>query len=167
MFFLCLDYYLHMINISEEKAAELIRACQQEAEVAITEGNVPIACIITDSDGNILVTAHNTQNTDNDPTAHAEINALRKLGMLKQTRYLDGSVVFSNAATCSMCMSACIKAHIYDFYFGAEAEATMDPWISMKDVAAKSKNPVQIHGPILGQESAAQIARGRQLLAEK
>jgi tRNA(Arg) A34 adenosine deaminase TadA len=70
-------------------------------------------------DGNILVTAHNTQNTDNDPTAHGEINALRQLGKIRKSRYLDGCVVFGNAEICSMCASACVKSHIYSFYFGA------------------------------------------------
>ena len=156
-----------MLNILQEKSVELIRLCQEEAELAISEANVPIACIITDEQGNVLVTAHNTQNTENDPTAHAEINALRKLGQIKQTRYLDGCVVFSNAETCSMCMSACIKAHIYKYYFGAVAEPSMDPCITMQDIAAKSKNPIQISGSILEDECAAQIARGREVIASK
>ncbi|HEY4506647.1 MAG TPA: nucleoside deaminase [Candidatus Paceibacterota bacterium] len=150
-----------MPNITEDKSTQLIRMCQAEAEFAITEGNVPIASIITDSEGEVLVSAHNTQNTDNDPTAHAEINALRKLGKIKQSRYFDGCMIFSNAETCSMCMSACIKAHIRDFYFGAPAEPSMDPWVTMTDIAAKSKLPVQIHGPILGEECSAQILKGR------
>ncbi len=154
-------------SMKEERAEEIIRLCMQEAEIAIQERNTPIACIITGPDGTVLVTAHNTQNTNNDPTAHAEINALRMLGKLKGSRYLDGCVVFSNAATCSMCMSACIKAHIRDFYFGAPPEPSMDPWVTMEDIAAKSKLPVSIHGPILADECAAQIARGRAAIAGK
>jgi len=154
-------------NISEEKASEIIKLCQEETETAIKEGNVPISAIICDFDGNILVKAHNTQNIENDPTAHAEINAIRILCKLRKNRYLDNCVVFSNAETCSMCMSACIKAHIRHFFFGAPAEASMDPWITMKDIAAKSKLPVEIHGPILGKECAEQIKKGRELLANK
>lgn len=156
-----------MSPITAVRAEELIRECQTEAEKAIAEGNVPIACIITDLEGNVVVRAHNTQNTDSDPTAHAEVNALRALGKIKGTRYLDGYVVFSNAETCSMCGSACVKAHIRSFYYGAPAEPSMDPWITMQDIAAKSKLPVDIHGPILGDECASQIARGRQILGAK
>jgi tRNA(Arg) A34 adenosine deaminase TadA len=151
-------------NITPERTLELIGLCQDEAEVAIQEGNVPISTIITDSDGNILVTAHNTQNLDSDPTAHGEINALRKLGKIKGTRYLDGCVVFGNAEICSMCASACIKAHIYAFYYGAPAESSMDPWLPIPDIAKVSKKPIYVEGPILGDECAAQIARGRALL---
>lgn len=148
-------------NISAERAAELIKQCQQEAEVAISEGNVPISSIITDMDGNVLVTAHNTQNTDSDPTAHGEINALRMLGKQRGNRYLDGCVVFGNAEICSMCASACIKAHIYAFYYGAPAEPSMDPWLPITDIAKVSQHPLFIVGPILGDECAAQITRGR------
>jgi tRNA(Arg) A34 adenosine deaminase TadA len=148
-------------NISPERVIELIKLCQDEAEVAIQEGNVLISSIITDLDGNILVTAHNTQNIDSDPTAHGEINALRELGKIKSTRYLDGCVVFGNAEICSMCASACIKAHIYAFYYGAPAESSMDPWLPITDIARVSKNPIYVEGPILGDECAAQIARGR------
>lgn len=154
-------------SITEEKAAELIKLCMSEVDIAISEGNVPMACIITDMAGNILTQAHNTQNADNDPTAHAEINALRKLGKLKGSRYLDDCVVFSNAETCSMCMSACIKAHIRTFFFGAPAEPSMDPWITMTDVAEKSKLPLEMHGPILGEKCRDQISRGRSMINKK
>jgi len=148
-------------NITEKRAQELIKLCQNEAKKAITEGNIPIASIITDLDSNVLVTAHNTQNTDNDPTAHAEINALRKLGEKIRTRYLDNCVVFSNAEMCSMCASACIKARVYTFYYGAPAEPSMDPWLPIVEIAKVSKNHLYIEGPILGDECAEQIARGR------
>ena len=61
-----------MTTISPNRAEELIRQCQQEAEKSIEEGNPPFGCVITDQDGNVLMTAHNTQDTDCDPTAHAE-----------------------------------------------------------------------------------------------
>lgn len=147
--------------ITEARAEQLIRECQAEAEKSIREGNPPFGCAITDANGTILVAAHNTQDTDHDPTAHAEITALRRLGQQRQSRYFDGCVVFANAQSCSMCMSACIKAHIQVFYFGAPSEAKMNPWLTVHDVAAKATTPITIYGPILGDECAAQIARGR------
>lgn len=148
-------------KISPERVIEIMQLCQEEAEVAINEGNVPISSIITDLDGNILVTAHNTQNTDCDPTAHGEINALRMLGKKKGSRYLDACVVFGNAEICSMCASACIKSRIYAFYYGAPAESSMDPWLPITDIAKVSKNALYVEGPILGDECAEQISRGR------
>jgi tRNA(adenine34) deaminase len=147
--------------ISHERAEELIRLCQQEAESAITEGNSPIAAIITDSDGNILVCAHNTQNNDHDASAHAEINALRRLGELTASRYFDGCAMFSNAETCSMCAAAAIKACIRTFYYGAPAEPSMDPWLPLVEIAKASRLPLHVFGPLLADECAKQIARGR------
>jgi hypothetical protein len=58
-------------------------------------------------------------------------------------------------------MSGAIKAHIQDFYYGALPELSMDPYLTMEEVASKSKNNIQVHGPILGDECAKQIAKGR------
>jgi tRNA(Arg) A34 adenosine deaminase TadA len=140
--------------------------CREEAERGIRAGDVPIACVITDLDGVVVVTARNTQNSSHDPTAHAEINALRALGTLKRSRHLPGHALFSNAETCSMCASAAIKARIADFYYGAPAEPSMDPWLPLREVAARSRLTVRIQGPIQERECAEQIARGRAGVSE-
>lgn len=155
-------YPTYMTTIPESRTEELIRQCQQEAEKSIQEGNPPFGCVITDLEGNALIAAHNTQNTDHDPTAHAEILALRGLGQKLGTRYLDNYALFANADSCSMCMSASIKAHITTFYFGAPSEARMNPWLTVNDVAAKAATPLEIRSSILARECIAQIARGRQ-----
>lgn len=147
--------------MTEDRIQELIKQCQIEAQKSIDSGNPPFGCVITDADGNIVARDYNTQNTDNDPTAHAEIKALRQLGKKLGTRYLDGYVMFANASSCSMCMSGSIKAHITHFYYGAPPEPKMDPWLPMEEVASKAKGHIEIHGPILGEECAAQIAGGR------
>lgn len=147
--------------MNQTKIEELIKECQNEAQKSINTGNPPFGCVITDADGNIVAKAHNTQKSDNDPTAHAEIKALRQLGKKVGSRHLDGYVMFANASSCSMCMSGSIKAHIYSFYYGAPPEPSMDPWLPMEDVASKSKKDLVIHGPILGDECAEQIASGR------
>lgn len=147
--------------MTEEKIQELIRECQVEATKSIESGNPPFGCVITTTDGTIVARDSNTQNTDNDPTAHAEIKALRQLGQKLGSRYLDGYVMFANASSCSMCFSGSIKARITTFYYGAPPEPHMDPWLPMEDIAALSQLPLAVHGPILGDECAAQIARGR------
>ncbi len=148
--------------MTEERVEELIKECQLEAEKSVESGNPPFGCIITDAKGTIVARDHNTQNSDNDPTAHAEIRALRQLGQKLGSRYLDGYSMFANASSCSMCMSGSIKAHIMQFYYGAPPEAGMDPWLPMEEIAAKSKKPINVNGPILGDQCAAQIACGRE-----
>lgn len=75
--------------------------------------------------------------------------------------------MFANASSCSMCMSGGIKAHISKFYYGAPPEPSMDPWLPMEEVAARCKNPPEVHGPILGDECAAQITKGRETVVPK
>ncbi len=147
----------------QEIIENLIRECMNEAQKAISGGNPPFGCIIADASGNIVCKAYNTQESENDPTAHAEINAMRKLGKEIGSRYLDGYLMVANASSCSMCMSGAVKAHINEFYFGAPPEQSMNPWITMDEVAKKSKNEVKVHGPILGEECARQIAEGRSI----
>lgn len=147
--------------MTEEKIEWLIKECQAEAAKSIESGNPPFGCVITDVNGNIVARAHNTQNSDNDPTAHAEIKALRQLGKSVGSRYLDGYAMFANASSCSMCFSGSIKAHIAEFYYGAPPEPSMSPWLPMEDIAVMCKEPISIHGPILGDECAAQISQGR------
>lgn len=156
-----------MKTLTEERIQELIRECQAEAEKSIVAGNPPFGCVITDLNGVILTRAHNTQDTDCDPTAHAEITALRQLGKQRQSRYLDDYIVFANAESCSMCFSAAIKAHIRVFYFGAPSEAKMNPWLTVRDVAAKATTPLEIESSILADECAAQILRGRKTAESK
>jgi tRNA(adenine34) deaminase len=153
--------------MTDEKIKQLIKECQVEASKSIESGNPPFGCMITDADGNIVARDHNTQNSDNDPTAHAEIRALSQLGRKIGSRYLDGYIMFANASSCSMCMSGSIKAHITQFYYGAPPEPSMSPWLPMEEIAAKCENPVEIHGPILGEECAAQIAKGRSAARSK
>jgi tRNA(Arg) A34 adenosine deaminase TadA len=154
-------------DVTDEQIEKLIKECQAEAAKAIESGNPPFGCVITDLEGNIVARACNTQNSETDPTAHAEINSLRQLGRKLKTRYLDDYVVFANASSCSMCMSACIKARITRFYFGAPPGPNMDPWLPVQEVAAKAKNPIALHGPILGDECAAQITLGHGLTQAK
>ena len=45
------------------------------------------------------------------------------------------------------------------------AEDTMDPWITINDIAKASKNPIYVEGPILGSECSEQIAQGRAILS--
>ena len=153
--------FCYTATMKQELIEILIRACQTEAQKAMSTGNPPFGCIITDKVGNVKVRAFNTQKSNSDPTAHAEINAMRQLGHELGSMHLDGHIMFANASSCSMCMSGAIKAHITDFYFGGPPESNMNPWLTMKEVASKSAGKISIHGPILGDECAKQIAEGR------
>lgn len=154
-------------TISTQRAEALIRLCQDEVEQAVTEGNPPFGCVITDSQGKVLYKTHNTQNTDNDPTAHAEIKALRELGKRLGSTYLDGCILFANAESCAMCLFASTKAHVREFYFGAEPEHRVDAWLSVHDIAKHCDPPLIIHDHILQQACTEQLARARQTVPSR
>ncbi len=139
----------------------LIRLAQKEADKAVKKGNSPFGAVLTNSQGNIIAKAHNTQRSSNNPTAHAEINLLRKAGKKLNTMFLNGLRLFSNAESCSMCMSASVKRKIRHYYFGAPCEKSMDPFITPFDIAKKSKIKLHIETGILKNECVKQIRIAR------
>lgn len=122
------------------------------------DGNVPFAALLVDKDGAVIVAAKNTVNSSHNAAAHAEINLLYEAAQKLKTSNLSGYAVVSNAASCPMCIVALIKAKVTEYYFGAPSEDNMVPNISMEEIVAKTPFPIELHGGILADECAAQIA---------
>lgn len=149
------------MNISEENMNSLMRQVMKDVDIAIEEGNSPFAAFLLDKDGNILYRAHNTSNTDIDPTAHAEINLIKTACHDLKTKNLSEYVLISNAWSCSMCFSAAIKAKISNFIFGSESENDMNPNVTIYDIKEKCKNEINIISGILRDECKKQIEEAR------
>jgi guanine deaminase len=84
----------------------------------------PFGAIIT-RDGKIIGKGHNTVLKSNDPTAHAEVNAIRNACRQLKSPHLSGAVIYSNFEPCPMCLSAIYWADIRTLYFArgrADAE---------------------------------------------
>ena len=133
----------------------------EEVDIAIKDGNSPFAAFLLDKEGNILYKAHNTSNTDIDPTAHAEINLIRNACRDLNTKKLNDYILISNAWSCSMCFSAAIKAKISNFIFGAESESDMNPNVTIYDIKEKCSNEINIISGILKDECKKQIEEAR------
>lgn len=142
---------------------KLVRIAMEEASVAILEGNSPFGAILTDFEGNVIEKAHNTQNTDLDPTAHAEINLIRSMAKKINSSDLSKYYLIGNAQSCSMCFSAAIKAKISNFIFGAESESHMNPNLNVYEVAKYTQNNLNISSGILLSECKNQIDKARKL----
>jgi len=71
----------------------------------------PFGAVIV-KDGKIISESHNTVLTDTDPTAHAEINAIRKACKKLNTYHLDGCTLYTSSEPCPMCLGAIYWAHI-------------------------------------------------------
>ena len=90
----------------------------EEAKLAMDENEVPVGCVLVQNE-KIIAQAHNQPIKNNDPTAHAEIQALRKAGK-QQTNYrLGGCTLYVTLEPCAMCFGAMIHARIERIVFGA------------------------------------------------
>ena len=95
---------------------ELMKLAIEQAKT----GKTPFGCVIA-SDGEILVEAYNTVKKDKDPTAHAEINAIRKLaknGYDKNTPL----TIYTTGEPCAMCMGAIMFAGVSRIVFGVNID---------------------------------------------
>ena len=123
-------------------------AAVKEAAIALSEGNFPYGAILADKTGKIIIKAHNTTVTDRDITAHAEMNllkkAFKKLKIVDLAKYL----IITNAEPCSMCASACIKAGLKEFYYGAPIGKIDNPFMGLKEIVAKAKGKIVVKGGI-------------------
>ena len=80
----------------------------------------PFGAVIVDKDDNVIAVASNTVLGSCDPTAHAEINAIRKAGQVLGTHDLTGCKLYATGYPCPMCLSAIIWANIKEIYYGTE-----------------------------------------------
>lgn len=78
----------------------------------------PFGAAVIDKDGNVISVSSNSVLKDNDPTAHAEVNAIRQACKAINSYNLDGCVLYTTAYPCPMCLSAIIWANIKKVYFG-------------------------------------------------
>jgi tRNA(adenine34) deaminase len=147
--------------MDRNKQEELMRLAMQEAAKAASEGNYPFGAVMADGDGQVIAAVHNTQITDSDPTAHAEINLIRKLGKDFDEKAFGDFTLICNAESCSMCFSAAIKAGIRQFVFGAPSEPHMDPYLTVEMVARHSQSELVIIQGVMKEECIQQIAEVR------
>lgn len=92
----------------------------KEAEKGLTRGEVPVGAVLAGSDGQIVAKAHNQPIALNDPTAHAEILALRKAGLVLRNYRLNNTILVVTVEPCLMCMAAAINARIARLVFGTD-----------------------------------------------
>ena len=105
-----------MTQSDDEK---FMRLAIEQAEIAGRMGEVPIGAVITDSSQRIISTGYNLREHTNDPTAHAEIIAIKKAGEKLSSWRLDGATIYVTIEPCVMCIGAIILARIRRLVLGA------------------------------------------------
>ncbi|MCF8105412.1 MAG: nucleoside deaminase [Desulfohalobiaceae bacterium] len=91
----------------------------EQARLAYQEDEVPVGAVLVDARGSLLAAAHNQPLGLNDPSAHAEILALRRAGLIKKNYRLPGAVLVTTLEPCLMCAGALIQARISGLIFAA------------------------------------------------
>ena len=153
--------------LSEHTYESLIRIAIEEASLAIERGDEPFGGVICDSMGNIIVRDGNRENTEQNPTHHAEMVLIREACKKLGTKDLSGCILVCNAEPCPMCASALILSGIREFYYGASMEPFCNPYIRCKDVLSHAKGDITLVDSILEKECRAIVEDGRKRLAGK
>lgn len=97
----------------------MMRLALEEARSAAAAGEVPVGCVI-EFEGRILARGANRTITDCDPTAHAEIVALRAAAAAVKNHRLLGAILYVTIEPCAMCAGAMVQARISRLVYGAE-----------------------------------------------
>ncbi|WP_256856097.1 tRNA adenosine(34) deaminase TadA [Rodentibacter ratti] len=90
------------------------------ADKAESLGEIPVGAVLVDSEGNILGEGWNLSITENDPTAHAEIVALRNAAKKVQNYRLLNTTLYVTLEPCTMCAGAILHSRIQRLVFGAQ-----------------------------------------------
>jgi tRNA(adenine34) deaminase len=100
----------------------LMKQALSEAEKGSSMGEVPVGAVLASPEGQIVAKAYNQPIALGDPTAHAEILAIRKAGLFFRNYRLNNATLVVTLEPCLMCMGAAINARIARLVFG-----TVDP----------------------------------------
>ena len=105
------------------KDEKWMKVAINEAKLAMKENEIPVGSVLVLNE-KIIAKAHNQPIGNNDPTAHAEIQLLRKAGKQQKNYRLVGSTLYVTLEPCAMCFGAMIHARIERIVFGAKDPKT-------------------------------------------
>ena len=133
-----------------------MRAALEVAQNARSSGDVPVGALIVNAAGEIVSTGHNERELHNDPTAHAEIVAIRRATEKIGEWRLENHTIVVTLEPCPMCAGAIAQSRISTVIFGAwdeKAGAVGSVWDLLRD--PRSLNKVQVRAGVLADDCAA------------
>ncbi|WP_197722299.1 nucleoside deaminase [Actinomyces viscosus] len=133
--------------------AAMVRALEL-ARAAGESGEVPVGAVVLSPDGTALAQAANAREAEHDPTAHAEIRALRAAGAALGDSHLDGCTLVVTLEPCTMCAGAIVLARVARLVLGAWEPRT-GACGSVRDVVrdARANHRVEVRAGLRAQES--------------
>ncbi|MEJ3405404.1 tRNA adenosine(34) deaminase TadA [Rathayibacter sp. YIM 133350] len=102
-----------------EEHAAWMRLALDEAQLALASGDVPVGAIVTDASGAVIGRGHNERELRHDPTAHAEVQAIRQAAQALGDWQLQGCTLTVTLEPCVMCAGAIVAARLPRVVFGA------------------------------------------------
>ena len=142
-----------------EPEAEAMRLALVEAAAAADHDDVPVGAVVL-LDGEVIAHRHNERELQNDPTAHAEVLALRDAARRRGTWHLDGATLVSTLEPCPMCAGAALAARVGRIVFGAD-DPRAGACGSLYNLAVDPRlnHEMDVSGGVLAEESA-ELLRG-------
>jgi tRNA(adenine34) deaminase len=140
----------------EHAAAERwMRVALGEAEAALAHDDVPVGAVVVGPDGAELARGRNRREQTADPTAHAELEALRAAATALGTWRLDGCALVVTLEPCAMCAGALVQARVATLVFGAD-DPKAGAVTSLFDLVRDPRLPhrVEVHRGILAADCA-------------
>jgi tRNA(adenine34) deaminase len=134
----------------------LMRAALLQAGLALATEDVPVGAIVITPQGEITGRGNNQREVDKDPTAHAEIVALREAALAADSWRLDGHTIVVTLEPCAMCAGAIAQTRIKTLVFGAwdeKAGAVGSVWDILRD--PRSPHQVEVVSGVLEEECAS------------
>ncbi|HED64061.1 MAG TPA: nucleoside deaminase [Planctomycetes bacterium] len=136
-----------------------MRIALEEAHLAFHEDEVPVGAVIVGPEGNLLARAHNRTRSDCDPTAHAEVIAIRRAARALGYQRLVGCTLYSTLEPCFLCAGALIHARLARVVFGAR-DPKFGGVVSLgRLLDADGLNHRVLHEEGLGAEQAGRLLR--------
>ena len=129
------------------------------AKSALATGDVPVGALVLNADGKQVGTGFNRREIDNDPSAHAEIIALRQAAIANDSWRLDGHTIVVTLEPCAMCAGAIAQARIKTLVFGAwdaKAGAVGSVWDVLRD--PRSLHQVEVISGVNESECASLLS---------
>jgi tRNA(adenine34) deaminase len=115
---------------------EFMHLALEQAELAGARGEIPIGAIVVDETGAVIAAAGNSRDELTDPTAHAEVLALRAAALVRGDRLLTGCTIYVTLEPCPMCAGAVVMSRVDRLVFGAwneEYGAAGSRWDIVRD----------------------------------
>jgi len=145
---------------AEAADAKFIQRAMELAQAAARSGSgAPIGCVIV-LDGEIIGEGHNQVEALNDPTAHAEIVAIRQAGAHLQRPRFQGATLYSTLQPCGMCSMASIWAGVSRIVYGAESDQVHRMYFENRHLEIADfvrdayKDDLRVEGGVLGASCA-------------